>query len=305
LQLKNPQKKRQIYAHGILGQMRLLSRRQFRDIVREPLKIRAQLGQSLFISILIGLIYLQISDGQTSIQDRLGSMFFILISNSLGAVTNLVTTFSEDKMVFYREHSNNMYRTSAYYLAKVFTDLPFGIFFPFLHSTIAYWMIGYKHNGGDYIVFCIAVILCANIGSCFGLIIGIIAKDVGSGTALVPIVIIPFMIFSGFFVNSNNVPDYFIWCQYVSFLSYAFSAVVYNELHGEVFTCNTDEQVPDVNNPGQFVCRIPDGETELGLLNFENTNVGENIGILIAMYSFYRILGFIILWYKARQTALA
>lgn len=56
-------------------------------------------------------------------------------------------------------------------------------------------MIGFVNNGGAFIVFALSLILSSNIGSSLGLIIGIMSKDVGTGTALVPIVVIPFMIF--------------------------------------------------------------------------------------------------------------
>jgi len=290
---------------NVFGQMFLLAKRQFKDLVREPLKVRAQFGQTLFISILVGLIYLQISFDQEAIQDRLGAMFFILTSQSLGAVTNVVTTFGDDKAVFLREHSNSMYRTSAYYLSKISVDLIFQFLFPFIASIISYFMIGFINNGGAFIVFALALILSSNIGSSLGLIIGIMSKDVGTGTALVPIVVIPFMIFSGFFINSSNVPDYFIWCQYISFMKYAFQAMVYTQFENQTFTCKDDEKVPIQNEPGQLECRIPNGATQLNLLDFNGTDVGANLGILFAMWVGLRITGFICLMYQAKKSSTA
>jgi len=281
----------------------LHTKRQFKDLVREPLKDRAQMGQTLFISILVGLIYLQIDDGQEAIQDRLGSIFFIMTAQSLGAVTNVVTTFIDDKSVFLREHSNKMYRTLSFYLSKILVDLVFQLLYPFIGCLITYFMVGYKLEAASWILFTLFITLAANIGSCLGLLISIIAKDIGMGTAMVPIVVIPFMIFSGFFINSKNVPNYFIWCEYVSFMKYAFAGMVYNELTDQTFTCSDDERVPYQDHPGEFKCRIPDGETQLELLDFQDVSVGANIGILLGMYVFYRIVGFFLLWMKARQKA--
>jgi ABC-type multidrug transport system permease subunit len=101
---------------------------------------------------------------------------------------------------------------------------------PVLFGTIAYWMIGFKKNGVNFLLYTIVVVLVANIGSALGLTLGIIAKDAGTASALIPMIILPFVIFSGFFVNSRTVPAYFIWVPPISFVKYAFSAVVLNEV---------------------------------------------------------------------------
>ncbi len=42
---------------------------------------------------------------------------------------------------------------------------------------------------------------------------------------------IPFVIFSGLFLNANDIPNYFIWIYYISFVRYGFEAVMINEVH--------------------------------------------------------------------------
>ena len=44
--------------------------------------------------------------------------------------------------------------------------------------------------------------------------------------ALVPVTVIPFLVFAGFFVNQNNVPYYFYPIQYISMVKYGFQASV-------------------------------------------------------------------------------
>lgn len=53
-------------------------------------RIRAAIGQTIFLSVLIGLIYLQLDNDSSSVQDRLGSLFFILINQAMAAVLSLV-----------------------------------------------------------------------------------------------------------------------------------------------------------------------------------------------------------------------
>lgn len=63
------------------------------------------------------------------------------------------------------------------------------------------------------------------------------------------------MIFSGYYTNSDNVPVYFVWAEWLSFLKYCFRGIMYNELSGATFRCTQEELF---QNGG--VCRYPTGE---------------------------------------------
>jgi len=47
--------------------------------------------------------------------------------------------------------------------------------------------------------------------------------------ALLPIFAIPMMVLGGFFVNTNNVPKFLIWIEYISMFKYSFQAASLNE----------------------------------------------------------------------------
>jgi len=44
--------------------------------------------------------------------------------------------------------------------------------------------------------------------------------------ALAPVIIIPLLMFAGFFVNQNNIPYFFYPIQYLSFVKYGFQAKI-------------------------------------------------------------------------------
>lgn len=108
-----------------------------------------------------------------------------------------------------RELSNNMYRASSFYISKVFTDLPFQLLYPTIFTVIFYWMIGFKDDAATFFITLGAVLLVSNVAASIGLSIGIGAKDANTAFAMIPLVLMPFMIFSGYFVNVASCPDYF------------------------------------------------------------------------------------------------
>lgn len=189
-----------------------------------------------------------------------------------------------------------MYRTSAYYFAKLISDLPWQIFFPSLFGTIIYWLVGFQAEADRYFIFLVFLILSSNIGSSIGLILGILAKDASVAVTLTPVCILPFMIFSGFFVNTDSVPAYFVWVEYISFVKYSFRGIVRNEFEGLVFNCDDSDKI--LGADGILRCRIETGEQAMRDLKFEGT-IGEDIAILCGMLVALRIAAYAALLWRA------
>ena len=61
----------------------------------------------------------------------------------------------------------------------------------------------------------------------YGLLLSVIIPKVEVATALVPALVIPFMILGGFFVNQDNIPYIFYPFTYLSMFKYGFEAAVH------------------------------------------------------------------------------
>jgi len=51
-----------------------------------------------------------------------------------------------------------------------------------------------------------------------------VALDLKVALGLFPVTVIPMMLVGGLFLNVDNIPYYFIWLQYISYVFYAFVA---------------------------------------------------------------------------------
>ena len=71
--------------------------------------------------------------------------------------------------------------------------------------------------------------LMAFAGSAIGLLIGSIIMDAKAVSATVPIFLLPLFLFSGFFKNRSDLPDWIGWIEYISPLKYGFIAFVGTE----------------------------------------------------------------------------
>lgn len=57
----------------------LLAARAWRNQHRNALILKGKAGQTLFLSLIVGLIYLRIKDDYRGVQDRQGSLFFVVV----------------------------------------------------------------------------------------------------------------------------------------------------------------------------------------------------------------------------------
>ena len=68
-------------AHSsLLQQYLFLTQRNVMATIRTPVAFFAQLGQFIFMGLLLGLLYLGISDDQTGFQNRIGYLYFLTLN---------------------------------------------------------------------------------------------------------------------------------------------------------------------------------------------------------------------------------
>lgn len=87
-------------------------------------------------------------------------------------------------------------------------------------------MIDLGHTAGQFFIHCLVFALMSFCGSSLGLLIGSIILDPKSVSAVVPILLLPVMLFSGFFKNRNNLPKWIGWIEYISPNKYGFIGFV-------------------------------------------------------------------------------
>ncbi len=80
----------------------------------------------------------------------------------------------------------------------------------------------------QFFIFYLTYFLLNLAGSSVGLLLGSVIFDAQSVAAVVPIVLLPLILFSGFFVNSDTLPMWIGWIQYISPVKYGFIAFVTN-----------------------------------------------------------------------------
>ena len=166
----------------------------------------------------------------------------------MNSIQGVILVFLDEKVVFLREQATSLYSPSAYFIAKVFSEIPGFIVFPSIYCVIAYFGLGLNTTSPDhFFIFHGTAILTVVVTSGYSFIIGIAVSERQVVMAMIPVTIIPLMLFSGFYVNQSNIPFFLKPFEYISMFKYCFQVFAINEYNGLTIDCNGRDPLKEFN----------------------------------------------------------
>ncbi|XP_053384355.1 uncharacterized protein LOC123537135 [Mercenaria mercenaria] len=219
---------------GFLTQYKYLTVRAFRQ-AKTRLVDKFKIFETVFLCVLLSLIWFQLPRSEDTLRDRMGLIFYISMHWGFTPLFDAVTTFPMEKVVIYKERASGWYRLSAYYLAKMTSELPVILIQPLLFLTVVYWVTG-LNNVSSFFATIGTIFVHSIAGQSIGLCIGIFAMDMRRGISWATVAIMFIMLSGGFY--TRNLPFWLDWAKYLAFLHYTFSCLMFLEFHdGEDVIC--------------------------------------------------------------------
>eukprot|EP00276_Gloeochaete_wittrockiana_P021306 CAMPEP_0184342472 /NCGR_PEP_ID=MMETSP1089-20130417/11074_1 /TAXON_ID=38269 ORGANISM="Gloeochaete wittrockiana, Strain SAG46.84" /NCGR_SAMPLE_ID=MMETSP1089 /ASSEMBLY_ACC=CAM_ASM_000445 /LENGTH=701 /DNA_ID=CAMNT_0026671353 /DNA_START=195 /DNA_END=2300 /DNA_ORIENTATION=- len=256
----------------------------------ELLKVRFL--QTIFMAVIIGLLFLQLDNDQTSVNDRQGLLFFLVINISFGETLSALAIFGLEKLIFYIDRDAGAVSTSSYYIGRLIPELLLQFLIPAIYLTIVYWMTGLQSSWWRFGFMLLIIWSSSFVANSMALVLGA-ALPLPVAAILAPIAMIMNMLFGGFFVNTDNIPDFIAWIKYLSFVKYAFSALVQIEFKGLTFYCEDDQFI--TTSDGAKTCPVTEGASVVKRLDADELNPWECVAVLWAMVIIYRLLAYLAL----------
>eukprot|EP00397_Hematodinium_sp_SG-2012_P033308 GEMP01035570.1.p1 GENE.GEMP01035570.1~~GEMP01035570.1.p1 ORF type:complete len:484 (+),score=76.87 GEMP01035570.1:226-1677(+) len=269
-------------------QLKHLFLREVRDVYRDKGTLIARLALVVFLNVLIGLIFRDAGDNTLAAytpEAHFGALTMISVSTMIGSGQPELLRFPLSRPVFIREYASGLYSTTSFFLSKTLVDIPMSAVQVSLVFLITYWSIGLHGVWPNLMLSAWMLSLCASSSA---LVIGCLVSDIKKGMEAAPLILVPQILFAGFFIRIAQMPIFIQWAQYLCFLKYGLNLIMIFEFEDPIrYDCQTG--------------RCEAGGQLLSRNEIERDHWWLYACILIVMFIAFRILSLIALSFKGRE----
>ena len=272
---------------GIPTQIRMIFRRDLLDMKRNKNVLIARFGITAFLSMLMGVIFLDVGSTDRSVPINLQSQFGVVVMVALlslfGTGQPALISFPEERPVFIREYSTHHYSVLGYFLSRMVNELLLTAIQTFLQCVIVFYMTG-LHSRFSY--FFLVNYAIGMASTAVALLLGSSITVTKVASEMLPVIMVPQILFSGFFIAPSLMPSWLRWAQYICTLTYGVRILMVEEFED----CNPRDAVENdaCNNLLEDIDADPSEVYWYWL-------------VLLAFFSVFRLLAFYSLRTRALQ----
>ncbi|GMF30047.1 unnamed protein product [Phytophthora lilii] len=274
----------------------LLMKRQIRVTLRDS----AALIGRLFMNTIMGLLYSSVfyQFNPTNAQLVIGVIFASVLCLSLGQSAQIPTVMAA-REVFYKQRGANFFRTASYVLSSSVSQLPPIILESVVFGSIVYWMCGFVDTIGAFFLFLLMLCLSNLALTSFFFFLASAAPNFNVANPISSVSILFFILFGGFVITKEQIPDYLIWVYWINPIAWSVRALAVNQYSDSAFDKCT---YGDVNFCESFNQTV--GDYSLGLFEVPSEKFWLWYGIVFmgAAYVFFMFLSYIALEYHRYES---
>jgi ABC-type multidrug transport system ATPase subunit len=228
------------YANPFWVEMGVLTKRSFINTSRMPELFIIRLFAVVVTGGILGTVFWKLDDSPKGAQERLG-FFAFAMSTMYYVCADALPVFINERFIFLRETAYNAYRHSSYVLSNMIVSFPPLVLLSIAFALTTFFSVGLA-GGLEGFTFYVLIILAAFwSGSGFVTFLSGVVPHVMIGYTVVVAILAYFLLFSGFFINRDRIPEYWLWFHYLSLVKYPYEGVLQNEFArtGECFVRGT------------------------------------------------------------------
>ncbi|OAY38730.1 ABC transporter G family member 1 [Manihot esculenta] len=216
------------FANPIWIEMAVLSKRSVINSRRMPELFGTRFASLSITGFILATVFWHLDDSPRGVKERLG-FFAFAMSTTFYTCADALPVFLQESYIFMRETAYNAYRRSSYVLSHALVSLPSLIFLSFSLAAITFWSVGLDGGFSGFLFYFLIIFASFWAGSSFVTFLSGVVPHVMLGYIIVVAILAYFLLFSGFFINRDRIPPYWIWFHYMSLVKYPYEAVLQNE----------------------------------------------------------------------------
>ena len=183
-----------------------------------------RLTQIIVMGVIVGTVFWQTDDPQSV----MGVVFYSVLFIGLGTLARIAPQF-ETRGILYKEQDANFFPTWTFVLARALAGIPSSLQDSLIFGSLIYWLSGLAPSAASYFVFLLLLVVYAFSCSLMFSIYSAKIRDRSSAQAAMAITMATLILFSGFTVQPNVIPSYYIWIYWINMLAWIIRAAVVNE----------------------------------------------------------------------------
>ncbi|CAA2997647.1 ABC transporter G family member 6-like [Olea europaea subsp. europaea] len=216
------------FANPLWIELAVLSKRSFTNSRRMPELFGVRLGAVLVTGFILATVFWNLDNSPKGVQERLG-FFAFAMSTTFYTCADALPVFLQERYIFMRETAYNAYRRPSYVLSHSIVALPSLLFLSLAFSATTFWAVGLDGGSSGFFFYFLIIFASFWAGSSFVTFLSGVVPHVMLGYTIVVAILAYFLLFSGFFINRDRIPAYWIWFHYISLVKYPYEAVLQNE----------------------------------------------------------------------------
>jgi len=245
------------------------------------------------IAILTGCFWFHLPATAERAQDRSGALFFVgLFAGGFFPLFQALFNFPPERAVLQRERAEGSYYLSAYFLAKVVSELPFIFLYPTLFVSISYFMIQLRLSVGRFFIFWALTLCMTLVSSALGLMISCLLTNVKKANVMAAIAMLVSTLIAGFYIRVENIHWFVQWMKFLSFIKYGFDAYILNEFENREFPYTGDTSGTTMATP---TTGFLNGETVIQSFGVLIHEIWVNVFVVLGFWLVFTTMAFLAL----------
>jgi len=215
---------------SVCTQMAMLFKRDLVNIKRDTTALGTRFGSTVFMGVLFGNIFAGVGNEQfvanTSLPSHAGALTFTVLMNMFGTAQPALFAIPAERPVFLREYSTDHYSVFSYFISKLTMETVMTFAQVLLLNVIVFWLIGFDSN---FFLFQLNTFSLAMAATAAAVMLGCAIDDIQQAQEMLPLIFMPQMLFSGFFVTISLIPGFLRWSQWLCSLTYSVRLAMLHE----------------------------------------------------------------------------
>ncbi|RLN26288.1 hypothetical protein BBO99_00006616 [Phytophthora kernoviae] len=269
------------------------------EVIRRQVKLTTRdtaflVGRTVMV-VLMGLLYSSVfyQLDETNAQLVMGIIFNAVLFVSLAQQAQ-IPVFMAARDVFYKQRRANFYRTASYVLSNSLSQVPLGLAESIVFGSMVYWMCGCVSTVEAFLLFEVVLFLTNMVFAAWFFFLSCSFSDLNLANPISLVSIIFFVLFAGFAITKDQIPDYLIWIYWINPMAWGIRALAVNQYTDSSFDVCVYDGFDYCTNYGMTM-----GEYSLTTFEVPTDKFWLWYGMVFqaAIYVFFMFLSFISLEY--------